>query len=168
MFWLKKILLLVDSLHSCSKQETTFQSHLTDTGFERAKNVLENAIVTILKLMETKKNCTHHGLYIKARLLSRLGLILYTESKEMKYKSASDKEQLLHRACTYLEESFKELSDLGYKSESIEMMFVQVEIQKKIAHDRDDEQAKETNVNRDVRYGSFGCNKYHTCCSRDN
>lgn len=141
-FWMKKILLLVDSLHNFSKQDTTFQSHLTDDGLKNSKSVLENAIATIDELIATKKNCTHLGPYIKARFLSHLGMILYTESKEKRYKTLSDKTEFLQNACYYLEEGFKQLSELGYKRESIEMMFLQVEIRKKLALSQQNEQVK--------------------------
>ena len=67
---------------------------------------------------------------------------MYTESNEMKHKSSADNEQLLKQACIYLESSFNDLSELGYKCESIEMMFLHVEIQKKIALAQDDNHAK--------------------------
>jgi hypothetical protein len=132
-FWLKKILLLVEALRNFSKQENSFQNHIDDIGFTKAKCVLRNAITAIDNACQKRSNGVCLGPYIKAKLLSRLGSIIYTESTERRYGTDESRMQLLTSACGYLEESFQILFRLGYERDSIDVMFRQIDIKRQIA-----------------------------------
>lgn len=136
-FWLKKTLLLAEALCHFSKQEDSFQNHIDRTGFVKAKSILLSALQTVKEACCTRPNGMYLGNYIQAKLLARLGGIVYTESLEKKLSSVhhdEDKDdekwqELLTEACRLLGESFTLFDQLCYKKESIEVMLLQVEVQ---------------------------------------
>ena len=136
-FWLKKTLLLVEALRHFSKQEDSFQNHIDGTGFAKAKSVLHSALQTVKEACQTRPNGMYLGPYIQAKLLARLGGIVYTESLEKNLlpcahdedKNYEERKVLLTEACRLLGESFTLFDQLCYKKESIEVMLLQVEAQ---------------------------------------
>lgn len=141
-FWLKKILLLADALHNFSMQKNSFQNYIDDIGFTKAKSLLRNAIFTIDKACQKRSNGICMGPYIKAKLLSRLGSIIYVESMERQYRKDENRMKILTAACGYLEESFQILSRLGYQKDSIDIMFLYIDIKRQMALLQDDIESK--------------------------
>ena len=141
-FWLKKILLLADALHNFSMQENSFQNYIDDIGFTKAKSLLQNAITTIDKACQKRSNGVCMGPYIKAKLLYRLGNMIYTECAERQYPNDGNRMKLMTAACGCLEESFQILSGLGYEKDSIEIILLHIDIKRQMALLQDDIESK--------------------------
>ncbi|XP_066929818.1 cilia- and flagella-associated protein 46-like [Clytia hemisphaerica] len=146
-FWLKKILLLCDAIHNFSIQEISFQNHIDDTGFEKAKKILQNAVYTIQQACATRTNGLYLGPYMKAKLLYRLGGLVYTESTEKRYRD-DDKQRiaLLKEACKRLDESLEILIAVEYKKDTVEVLLLKVKIQRELALLNDDLEAKKMSL----------------------
>lgn len=145
LFWLKKISLLVDALHNISRPSITFQIQVNNIGFEKAKTVLENAVDTVKELMQRQPNSAYLAPYLKAKLLFKLAMLYYTESKEeVRHRTQETKTQLLETAQGYLTESFDLLSRLGYKVESIGIGCVLIELRTKLASLQDTREKKKS------------------------
>ena len=129
LFCVKRIDLLVDALHKFSMQNTTHQFQNNDAGFNKAKSLLQNASNSVEIFMKDQPNAAWKGGYLKARFLSRLGMLYYVESNEKCHEFEKSKTELRQLACDWLTESFKLLKQLGYKIESVKTACTLIEIQ---------------------------------------
>ena len=147
--WMKKVCLLVDSLHNFSCRSTSFQNNSTDRGFQHAKQLLDDSIKTIDEMHKNEKNKTSLGPYIKAKLLSKLGFIFLKESEEkhLNSKCIRTQQNLLKDAIRYTTESYNELKRLGYVVESLELMRTCIDMHMKMVIDKQGNEKKEVLLN---------------------